>query len=124
VQPPVASKQWEDGRTLSDFNIQKESAFHNVMVFCTEGFIQSFVKALTGKTMNYDVPASDIADAVKVKIQDKETTPQHQQCCIFGGQQLEDGSSLFDYIQKEWTGQGGHLSRLAAFVDALYSTWD
>jgi len=88
-----AGKQLEDGRTLADYDIQKESTLFLVFI------MQIFVEMMTDleKTITLSVEPSTSMTKIKSKIQDKEGIPSEKQRLFYGGKELEDRHTLKEY---------------------------
>ena len=77
----------EDGRTLSDYELQNEDA-----VLVLKVPMQIFAKTLGGDSITIYVDAFDTIDNVKLHIQDQEGIPPDEQRLIFGTTVLSVGA--------------------------------
>ena len=90
-----AGKLLEDDRTISDYNIRKESTVH--LLLRLKGGMQVFMKTFTGRTITLDAEQSDTVANLKSKLAEKEGIPMDAQRMVFAGKNLEDTRQLSDY---------------------------
>ena len=99
-----AGKQLQDGRTLSDYNIQNGATLN--LAFSLRSEFKIYLRSLSGKdgSITLEVDPSETILSVKSKFKEKEKVPVDQQRLTYMGIELEDGHSISDYnIRKDST---------------------
>lgn len=95
-----AGKELQDGHTLSEYKVQRNSSLLLVPRPCDS--MQIFVKTLAGTKIVVTVVPSDKIVDIKKEIENREGIPAGLQRLFFNGQELEGCLTVIDYnIQKE-----------------------
>ena len=86
----------DDGPTLSDYGIRKESTLHVVLRLCG-GDMLIFVVTSTGRTITIGAGARETIRSIKLQIEEEEGIPPDQQCLLFANKRLKDAKTLSAY---------------------------
>ena len=95
-------KNLEDGHSVSYYKIQGKSSLHLVLKSDRIGTMQIFINNLQSRRMiTLEVKPDSSIQAVKNQIKDIERIFPEQQCLIFRGKELKNGSTLNDWDIKK-----------------------